>query len=379
MKNLKKIFLIAIFALTLSCVSSKTPTAQIPLSERAARMIIVGMPGVEITPNSVIISDITKRKVGGVILFESNVVTAEERKLSAEELAKIDFKARLTKLCAQIRDMADYPIIISIDQEGGMVNRLKDRYGFVSSVTQQSLGEINDEATTRAQAHTTAHQLRELGINTNFAPCVDLNINPECPAIGHFGRSFSDDADMVIKHAAFVMEEHHNEGIITAIKHFPGHGSSLKDTHLGITDVTSTWQESELLPYQQLLSKGDVTNNMVMVSHVFNANLDPQYPATLSHKTITGILRQKIGWDGVVITDDMHMKAIVDHYTDAEAVTLTINAGADMLILSSNLPTKQGEHVTDMIINTIVSQVKSGAISEERINESYDRICELKF
>ncbi|MFI3293501.1 MAG: glycoside hydrolase family 3 N-terminal domain-containing protein [Rikenellaceae bacterium] len=378
MKNIKTLILIALFALSSSCASSKTPTADLPLEQRAARMIIVGLPGVEIKPNSVIIEDITKRRVGGVILFESNVVTNEEKRLPAEELAKIDFKARLTKLCTQIREMADYPIIISIDQEGGMVNRLKDRYGFVPSETQLSLGEKNDESVTRAQAHATAKQLRELGLNTNFAPCVDVNINPECPAIGRFGRSFSSDAEVVATHAGYVMDEHHKEGIITAIKHFPGHGSSLNDTHLGITDVTSTWQECELIPYQKLLTAEGVTNNMVMVSHVFNANLDDKYPATLSHKIITGILRQKMGWDGVVITDDMHMKAITDHYTDAEAVTLTINAGTDMLILSSNLPTKMGEHITDVIINAIVSQVEAGAISQERINEAYDRIDALK-
>ncbi len=375
MKNILTTILLFVF--TTSCAQSTTPTKDLPLRQKVGRMIIVGMPGVEIKPNSVIIEDITKRGVGGVILFESNVVTNEEKKLPAEELAKIDFKGRLTKLCTELKALADYPLLISIDQEGGTVNRLKDRYGFVPSVTQQKLGEIDDEATTRKYAHATANQLREIGINTNFAPCVDVNINPECPAIGRHGRSFSADAQKVTQHAAYIMDEHHKEGIITAIKHFPGHGSSLADTHLGLTDVTSTWQECELSPYQKLLPADGVKNNMVMVSHVYNKNLDPDYPATLSHKIITGILRQKLGWDGVVVTDDMHMKAIIDHYTDSESVTLTINAGTDMLILSSNLPTKMNEHITEAIINSIVSQVEAGAIPVERINESYDRILRL--
>ncbi len=378
MKKIKFLYLTLLFAFTSSC-SATTSTADLPLELKVGRMIIVGMPGVEITPKSVIIEDITKRKVGGVILFESNVVTPEERKLSEEERAKIDFKGRLTKLCRELQALADYPLIISIDQEGGVVNRLKDRYGFVSSVTQQSLGEKDDEATTRKYAHATARQLREMGINTNFAPCVDVNINPECPAIGRHGRSFSDDANIVTRHAGYVMEEHHREGVITAIKHFPGHGSSLNDTHLGITDVTTTWQQNELLPYKKLLTKGCEKHNMVMVSHVFNAKLDPDYPATLSRKIITDLLRKEIGWDGVVVTDDMHMKAIIDHYTDKESVTLTINAGTDMLILSSNLPTKFNEHITNVIINTIVEQVKCGAIPQERINEAYDRITALEF
>lgn len=377
MKNIKTFTLFLLFLLTVSCGSSKTPIEELPLAQRAGRMIIVGMPGVEITPNSVIIDDITMRRVGGVILFESNVVTAEEKKLSAEELAKIDFKGRLAKLCAKIHELADYPIIVSIDQEGGLVNRLKDRYGFVPSVTQQYLGEEDDETTTRNYAHATAQQLRELGINTNFAPCVDVNINPDCPAIGRHGRSFSQDAHLVARHAGYIMEEHHREGVITAIKHFPGHGSSQDDTHLGVTDVTTTWQRSELLPYETLLSGENVDRNMVMVSHVYNKDLDPVYPATLSHKIITELLREEMGWDGVVITDDMHMKAITDHYTDEESVTLTINAGTDMLILSSNLPSKQGEHITDAIINIIESQVESGAIPESRINEAYRRIDKL--
>ncbi len=377
MKKIKILLLLVLAAIVSSVMVATSSTKELTLEQKVGRMIIVGMPGVEITPKSVIIEDITKRGVGGVILFESNVVTNEEKKLPAEELAKIDFKGRLTKLCQELRELADYPILISIDQEGGLVNRLKDRYGFVPSVTQQHLGEIDDESITRQYAHSTAQQLREIGINTNFAPCVDVNINPECPAIGRHGRSFSADAQKVAQHAQYIMEEHHKEGIITAIKHFPGHGSSLDDTHLGITDVTSTWQECELLPYKMLLDKSGVKNNMVMVSHVFNEKLDPDYPATLSHKIITGILREELGWNGVVVTDDMHMKAIIDHYTDAESVALTINAGTDMLILSSNLPTKMNEHITDVIINTIVQQVEAGIIPQQRIEESFNRILEL--
>ncbi len=371
-----KYLLLVLAIFTISCGNHPT-VAQIPLEEKVARMVVVGMPGVELTPTSVIRDDITKRRVGGVILFEANVVTNEEKKLPAEELAKIDFKGRLTKLTAELRSLADYPLFISIDQEGGLVNRLKERYGFVPSLRQDSLGKIDNETTTRSYAAATAQQLVELGINVNFAPSVDVNINPDCPVIGGVGRSLSADADVVARHAGYIMEEHHKRGVVTAIKHFPGHGSSLADTHNGLADVTDTWQECELTPYRELLTKESVGENMVMVSHVFNRNIDPQYPATLSFKTITGLLREDLGWDGVVITDDMHMKAITDFYTDAESLTLTINAGTDMIILSSNLPTKQGLHITDMVIDTIVAQVRAGAISEERINESFERICRL--
>ncbi len=368
---------ICIFTLSLLLLVVVPLQAQTSLERQVARMIIVGMPGVEITTSSIIVKDIVERGVGGVILFESNVVTPQEKLLPPDKLAEIDFKGRLSKLCRDIRELAPYPIIISIDQEGGVVNRLKDRYGFIGSQSQLSLGVRDSESRTRAHARALAEQLRELGFNTNFVPCVDLNINPDSPAIGRHERSFSEDAELVVRHSKYVMEEHHRAGIITALKHFPGHGSSSKDTHLGLTDVTQEWQHVELEPYRKLLSKEREADNMVMISHIYNRHLDPDYPATLSKRVITGLLRQEMGWDGVVITDDMHMKAITDHYTDEESLKLTINAGADMIILSSNLPTKYGEHITTATINAIVKQVNAGAIPRKRIEESNRRIERL--
>lgn len=348
-----------------SAISIASAQDNIPLKEKVARMLIIGFRGTEINDNSPVVVDIKQRKVGGIILFEHNI-TPVEKKLNSME--------RLKTMCTKIKDLADYPIIISIDQEGGKVNRLKTKYGFERTVTQEYLGKLDCEDSTRYYSGVTAQQLKDMGLNTNFTPCVDVNVNINCPVIAKFGRSFSSDEHKVIEHGEYVIDEHNSRGVITAIKHFPGHGSSTVDSHEGYTDVTNTWQEIELEPFKALLS--DESQNMVMISHVFNKNIDDEYPATLSEKTINGLLRYEIGWDGIVITDDMHMKAITDHYSLKESLTLTINAGTDMIILSSNIPGNT-EPISQQAIDAILEQIEAGVISEERINESFNRINKL--
>lgn len=337
----------------------------IPLEKRVARMLIVGFRGTEVKSGDQIVADLSQRGVGGVILFEHNITPVEKG---------LDSKARLKTMCHKLHSLSELPIIVSIDQEGGKVNRLKTKYGFVPSVTHEYLGKLDNEDSTRYYSALTAGQLIELGFNTNFTPCVDVNVNPKCPAIGRFGRSISADPYEVVEHAGYMMDEHHKQGVMTALKHFPGHGSSTMDTHTSFTDVTNTWSEDELIPYSELLKESD--GSMVMVSHVFNSKIDDTYPATLSKKTISGLLRGSLGWDGVVITDDMHMKAISDLYSLKESLTLTINAGVDMIILSSNIPGNT-DPVSQQAIDAIVEQVRAGEISEERINESYNRISSL--
>ena len=335
------------------------------LEQKAARMLIVGMRGTQLTPENPVIQDIRNRKVGGIILFEHNIVPIGKG---------IDSKAQLCKLCNDLQALRDEKLIISIDQEGGRVNRLKTKYGFPKTVSQAYLGTVNNEDTTRYYAGIMAQTLKETGFNTNFAPCVDLNINPECPVIGKVERSFSDNPETVTRHAMFVIEELKKRGIYTAIKHFPGHGSSSTDSHAGFTNVSNSWSEQELIPYQTLLKNNSC--DMVMISHVFNNQIDEDYPATLSQKTINGLLRNQLGWNGIVVTDDMHMKAISDNYSLEESLQLTINAGADMIILSSNIPGNT-EHISQQAIDLIVKSVREGKIKESRIDEAVARIDNL--
>ncbi len=335
------------------------------LEQKAARMLIVGMRGTELRPDNPVVKDIRDRGVGGVILFEHNITPIEKG---------MDSKARLTRLCQDLQALRTDKLLISIDQEGGRVNRLKTKYGFPRTVSQAYLGKTDNEDTTRHYAGIIARTLEETGFNTNFTPCVDINVNPDCPVIGKVERSFSADPETVIRHASYVIDEHRKRGILTAVKHFPGHGSSSADSHLGFTDVSNSWTEKELLPYRTLLKNGGC--DMVMISHVFNRRIDSVYPATLSRETVTGLLREQLEWDGIAVTDDMHMKAISDNYSLEESLQLAINAGIDMIILSSNIPGNT-DCISQQAIDLIVKSVREGKIEESRIDEAVARIDRL--
>lgn len=353
------IFLAAFLILSTTGYAQQVDT---PLEKKIAQMIVLGFRGSEVSDTCEIVHAIQDKGIGGVIIFGRNI-------------ASTDSHESLRRLCEKLQSVACDKLIISIDQEGGRVDRLKTKYGFEKSVTAQYLGEINREDTSRHYYHRMAHQLQALGINVNFAPCVDLNINAECPAIGIYGRSYSASVRKVNRHARFLVEEHHRSGIKTSLKHFPGHGSSVADSHLGFTDITNTWSGKELRPYRYFIRKS--LCDMVMVSHTFNSKLDPDYPATLSRRTIDSLLRKKMGYNGVVITDDMNMKAIAANYTFEQAMALTINAGVDLIIISNNL-SREDDRTIEQIVGTIVSLVDQGVISRSRIDESYDRIMRLK-
>lgn len=335
------------------------------LQRKVARMFIVGMRGTELTEDNVVIDDIKEKGVSGVILFEHNIYPANKGVNSIE---------KLKKLCHDLQSVTDRKILVSIDQEGGRVNRLKEKYGFKKMVSHQYLGDIDNKDTTILYAGNIAKEVKDAGFNTNFAPCVDVNINKQCPVIGKIERSFSDDPYKVSEHAKYFIEEHHRQGLYCAVKHFPGHGSSLTDSHKGFVDVTSTWQEEELIPYKAILQDGGC--DMVMISHVFNSKIDDKYPSTLSGKCVDSLLRGVLGWNGVVVTDDMHMKAISDNYSMSEALMLTINAGCDMIIISSNI-SKDTDYIAKHAIDAIVKLVEEGKITESRIDESLARIDKM--
>lgn len=359
-----------VWAVGHSAAQSDDQRGEVSLSEKVAQMVVLGFRGTDTAHNAQLVSDLVETGIGGVILFEHNI---------APVLDGVDSRAVLRQLCAElqcvVRDAGREQLIIAIDQEGGMVNRLKPKYGFPASVSAQYLGELNCEDTTRSYYAAMADALVDVGINVNFGPSVDLNINPQCPVIGRIGRSFSCSESVVNRHAGFFIDEHHRRGIRTSLKHFPGHGSSMQDSHLGFTDVTETWTKRELGPYKYFIDRG--LCDMVMVSHTFNAKLDPQYPATLSRRTVDSLLRQQMGYQGLVVTDDMNMKAITANYSFAEAMALTINAGVDLIIISNNIKGADN-HGAQHIVDTIVDLVERGVVPRSRIDESYDRIMSFK-
>jgi beta-N-acetylhexosaminidase len=189
-------------------------------------------------------------------------------------------------------------------------------------------------------------------------------------------RAFSADPDSVALFAAEFMKQHRKMNIVTSLKHFPGHGSSKDDTHLGIADVTNTWNEKELIPYQRLIESGQI--DAIMTAHIVNKKLDDKgLPGTLSKKITTELLRDKLHFNGVVFSDDMQMHAITKHYSFEDAILLAINGGVDILMFSNNIAGSQ-ERTSDKVHQIIRRFVENGTISKERIDQSFQRIMTLK-
>jgi len=367
---MKKIILIIIVALGILFLTKgyiyAPLTEEEKLREKIEQMLIIGFRGTSITPY--IDQTLKDLNIGGVILFDRDVP-------SGGEIERNIISPQQTKeLISQLNKLSN-DMFIAVDAEGGYVNRLKEKYGFTNIPSAEEMGKGSVEGT-KSHGIFLGQQLSDLGFNLNFAPVVDVNVNPENPVIGCLERSFSNDPEKVYNHASSFIEGLHQSNIVTAIKHFPGHGSSENDSHLGMTDVTNTYKEEELLPYELLIENG--YNDMVMTAHIMNQNIDENYPATLSPLFLQNILREKIGFNGIIVSDDMNMGAIVDHYGFEEGLIMAINAGCDLLILSNNGLEKYDELIPYKAVDIIFNAVKNNLIPEELINQSYDRIQSLK-
>ena len=337
------------------------------LKRKIGQMLIVGFRGTDIDRTSYISKAMNILNLGGIILFDKDNPSGQfPRNVTDPEQTK--------QLIKKLKEYSPSPLFVSVDAEGGYINRLKEKYGFVNIPSAEQMGKGTAEET-RNQADILGKELKELGFNMDFAPVVDVNVNPENPVIGYLERSFSNDPEKVYEHASSFIGGLHDNNIIPAIKHFPGHGSSTSDSHLGMVDVTNTYKQDELIPYQKLIEKG--YSDMVMTAHIMDTNIDPEYPATLSSLFIQNILKEKLGFKGVIVSDDMQMGAIVDNYGFEEAIVKAINAGCDMLILSNNGKTYDEKAPYDAV-DIIYKAVKKGEISEQQINDSYDKIQRLK-
>lgn len=372
MKNIftKILALVAIVATTFSCQSQQVeltvPESQ--LRTEIAQMLMVGFRGTTLTKENHIYNDIKELKIGGVILFEYDAPSRKRPR-------NITSRQQLKKLCADLQALNNDKLLIAIDQEGGKVSRLKEKYGFPSFAGAKQMAASGSTDSTAYWSDLTAKTLRNVGINLNFAPCTDVDVNPDCPIIGKLGRSFSSSPEEVARHAKAWITAHKKMGVLSCVKHFPGHGSSESDTHLGIADVSETWSDKELIPFRRLIKDNVV--DLVMTSHVYNSKLDAEWPATLSEKVINGHLRKRLGFKGVVVTDDLAMGAMVSQYSFDTILSRAILAGADILCLSNNGDTYDPE-IAAKAIDIIVEKVKDGTIPEKRIHESYDRIMALK-
>lgn len=338
------------------------------LDEKIGQMLMVGFRGTTAREKSSIAKDIRDLHLGGVVLFDFDVEKKEYGRNIVSPMQLLD-------LTGQLQQLSSRPLLIGIDQEGGMVCRLKTSEGFPQNVSHAYLGRIDIADTTSYYSDLMARSLAIVGVNVNFAPVLDLDINPDNPVIGKLNRSFSADPDIVTRHAGLFIDAMHTWDVLSAVKHFPGHGSSIEDSHLGFVDVTATWSEKELAPYRTLLTQDKL--DLVMTGHIFNRDLDPDWPATLSRKIIGGTLRGELGFDGVVISDDMMMRAITDHYGLETAIKQAVNAGVDILMFANNTYTYDPD-IARKAFTTLKNLVVNGDIPRARINEAYDRILALK-
>lgn len=357
------VFVLALFLATPLPGCQNHDGDELSLEQKAARMLMFGFRGGHLADTSILNRFLQAHPPGGLILFDYDVPShSRPRNISSPE--------QLSALTQSLKDAAGGKLLIAVDQEGGKVARLKSRYGFADFPSAASVSELSTDSAKKIYSEMAA-MLQNAGINFNLAPVVDVNINAECPVIGRLGRSYSPDPADVVLYATAFIEAMANHRIASCLKHFPGHGSAHTDSHKGFTDVSQTWTEKELLPYQKLIENGFA--EAIMTAHVFNEHLDPDDPASLSYETLTGLLRNKLQFKGLIISDDMAMSAIVDHYGMEEAIKKAILAGADLLIFSNNGHDYDPQRAI-RALNIIVELVEQGEIPVQRINESCERV-----
>lgn len=342
------------------------------LREKIGQLLMIGFRGAQPADCGLIARDIRDHGIGGVILFDLDMTSTIDSGKPGPR--NIESPGQVRALLAHLQTQSKIPLLTSIDQEGGRVNRLKPTYGFPPSISHEELGRLNQPAETYRHAAVTAQTLADVGLNLNLAPVVDLDAHPDNPIIKGKGRSFSSDPEAVARHAAEFVKAHRAHRVLTCPKHFPGHGSATGDTHLGLVDVTATWSDRELIPFQRLIEQ-DLCD-VIMSAHVFNAKLDPDRPATLSRRVITGILREKLGFRGLVVSDDMEMKAISTHYGLEISLPAAIEAGIDVLCLGNNL--SYDPDITVKAVDILERAVHAGRLSPARIDESSERVLAAK-
>lgn len=347
--------------------SSAPPLDEAALRKKIASLLVVGFRGATADPDSWIMRAIREQGLGGVILFDRDQQTGKRRNIISPP--------QVTALVRTLRQHAPGGrLIVAIDQEGGKISRLNPGDGFPAVASQARIGAINRAATTRAWARDLVRPLTEVGVTLNFAPVVDLDVNPSSPAVGGLGRSFSADPDVVVANAAEEIRVHRAAGVRTVLKHFPGLGSATGNTDFGVVDVSKTWRPVELEPFAKLIDAREA--DCVMAAHLLNHQLDPNHPASLSRLVVHDLLRGKLGWSGPVASDDMQAVAITARYGKAEAVTLAVDAGVDMLVFGNQAV--YDEKVVTETVDTIVGLVRGGRVRVEAIDASVARVDALR-
>ncbi len=327
--------------------------AGMTLEEKIGQMVIVGFNGYQI--NNHAITMIRNYHVGGFILYGYNVSN------TSQLLALINALKSANKI-------NKIPLFISVDEEGGRVSRMPAEFKKLPS--NRLIGLINNEELSYRIGQIIAGEIKAFGFNMNFAPVLDINSNPNNPVIGD--RSFGSNAEIVSRLGIQTMKGIRSGGVIPVVKHFPGHGDTSVDSHIGLPVINhdlNRLRSFELIPFESAIrSQADA----VMVAHILLTKIDPVFPASLSWIVTTDILRNELGFNGVVITDDITMGAITRNFNLSYAAVQSIKAGSDIILIS------RGYEEEVSVINALRNSVLNGIIPVERINESVYRILRLK-
>jgi beta-N-acetylhexosaminidase len=369
------------FKLTAVCffIGTITTFGQIsPQNQTIGQHILIGFTGTTVAEmDSGIKRAIEEGLAGGVILFDKGFEKGIW--LPICNIASVDSQKKLTTLISDLRTLSPFGknFHVCIDQEGGQVARLNPKNGFNSTSSARELGMVNNPEKTYEAAHAIAEELNPYGFNWNFAPVVDVQRADNF--IAKKQRMFSENPNVVTANAAAYVDACRAEQILSSLKHFPGHGSALNDTHEGFGDISATWNTSELIPFVNLIKSQKADS--VMVAHVFLKKaqtswgdfIENTYPASLSRVMVYDLLRTAIGYNGVVLTDDLSMGAITKHYPIETAVLLALKAGNDIVEVCHGI----NYEILFNIHNKIQAALDSGELNKEEWQASEERIQKL--
>ena len=348
-----------------SDIEAKAPADEL-LDTMIGQMIMVGFTGSSERDGGVaaVRDQLNKGTIGGVVLYPENIRSSEQ----------------LRSLTAFLRNAKSSPVpFVAVDQEGGLVQRLTRRNGHRYFPSAFSVGRNPSFASSDSAEKlyaTMAAELAHAGFNLNFGPVVDLNLNPWNPVIGQRDRSFGADPNTVTMLARAFITAHRQADIVTVAKHFPGHGSSHVDSHRALADVSQTWKEIELEPYRNLAKEGML--DAVMLGHLYHPRFSDgaKLPASLSLRAVQALRAGYIGFDGVVVSDDMEMRAVSDDYSFEERVIKAVNAGTDLIVFSN---VAAGDSDLGPKIHAVIADaVRDGRISRARVEQAYGKIKSLK-
>jgi beta-N-acetylhexosaminidase len=335
------------------------------LPEKIGQMILVGFPGD--TPRHAGFRRVRKQlrsgEIGGVLYLGRNLRNrATVRRMNAGLVSVAP--ARL-------------PPLIAIDQEGGKVQRLKRLHGFPQTVSAKRMARRKSPVEAATAYGVLAEGLSDWGFTLNLGPVVDVDTNPGNPIIGRLERSFSADPHKVTDYGAAFVEAHRQHGVLTALKHFPGHGSSRRDSHRGAVDVSRTWAEKELEPFRRLIANDRA--DLIMTAHVVNRALRPSgdaMPVSLSKPALTEVLRGELGFDGVIMSDDLQMDAIRRNFSLEDAVLRAVGAGTDILVFANDK--RPDPEIPAKVAAILISEARTDPVLAQKIDAAYGRIKALK-